>query len=119
MLNNPENKLPESYQTKVCELLETFGHIEDWAALADYLGVTLKALSYFLRSNKAKAAQSLYIPGTRDAAKTNLTSPERIRLEPALPDTAYITDGMFIHHVVPDSVVGAYAIRQDRRGLRK
>lgn len=110
-----DNQLTEDQQTQVCDLLETYSYIIDEKALAEYLDCSPKALSYFLRmTRRAKAAQARYLDGSREASKRNLLTNDRTHQELALPDK--LPDGMQYVDVIPDEIVGAYAIKHGRNG---
>ena len=113
MSKNPDNKLTAEQQAQVCALLETYGYIVDKDALADYLGCTPKALDYFLRTNTVKEAKARYLPGTREAAKKNLTDTDRTHEELAFPDK--MPEGYHVIDVIPPNVIGAFALHSARR----
>lgn len=114
MAKNPDNHLTEEQQVKACEILETFGQILDPRAFADYLEASPRALDNFNRTNRAKAARQRYVPGTRESARQSLTNNSQSHQELAFPDT--LPDGMHYIDVIPDNVVGAYALKYSRAG---
>jgi len=77
--------LPSEHEEEVCGLLERFGEIKAPAYLADYLGVSMIALTSFLRSNKAKAAAARHCPESKRYATLDVQGPPTEH-DPALLD---------------------------------
>lgn len=94
--------MPPEYEQEVLILLERFGYFKSVAGVAEHMGVSPKALSAFLRTDRAKAAASLAAPKFRELLRKRYRTqrPDEDQ-DPALLDEALdgfqifsLTDGI-------------------------
>lgn len=94
ILNNIElNIFPTEYEEEVLSLLETYGDFADLPGVADYLGVTPRALYNFTRTKRARAAAALAPSNAKEITRKHahtrlLPEPDpHLNVEPSLEGT--------------------------------